>query len=370
MRQRNAHRTVPYKKTMSARQKRERPATTDEPSAKRSRSLVSMLALKMAIQYIPGPTVRQIVDVPNGPSTYEAWALLEDGQPATLTNKTMVRAVQSAPSSTIRALAQPPYIMDCASNEYPVHRSLLIVAIQARRLDALETLLELGASWEPALAQAAPYPEFVAELLKRRVFPAAAVRDALDKATQFGAHESVQLLIEYCANAKITWLLDVPLLNSVAGGSQEGCIALLRAYQAQPACEPICPSNVTIAVTAKMFQLAIELSREGVDVNARNVYGDTILTELCMLGNCALLTFVLKRLGPDVNRPNIHGETPLHCACRVNAVACVKALLNAGADGRITNHKNQTPLIMARQFRRQKCAKLLEDHEKEKETEV
>src|SRR5688572_23190384 len=52
-----------------------------------------------------------------------------------------------------------------------------------------------------------------------------------------------------------------------------------------------------------------------------------------------------ERMLPNI--VNAKGETPLHLACERGLTACVRALLDAGADASATDWRHSTPLLRA-----------------------
>lgn len=118
---------------------------------------------------------------------------------------------------------------------------------------------------------------------------------------------------------------------------------------------------------------------EGLDVNARNVFGMTALHEAALTGQDEVVRLLLEKgadvhavgaerctalhdaamrnhvniarmlleRGADVNAPNINGLTPLHIASRELQPDMVRFLIRHGADVHVTNDFGTNPLDMA-----------------------
>lgn len=103
--------------------------------------------------------------------------------------------------------------------------------------------------------------------------------------------------------------------------------------------------------------MARELVRRGADVRARNRRGAEPL-HAAVIGGPASPTWnptrqraviqYLVEAGADTNAPAAGGVTPLHRAVRNRCSAAVEALLELGADPRITNDRGSTASDLAR----------------------
>lgn len=86
--------------------------------------------------------------------------------------------------------------------------------------------------------------------------------------------------------------------------------------------------------------------KSGVDVNARDPEGRTLLME-ATLEKRADLVKVLLGHGADVAAADHDGETALHFAARAHQPEIVQLLLDAGAAVDARDHHAQTPLFLA-----------------------
>ena len=65
-------------------------------------------------------------------------------------------------------------------------------------------------------------------------------------------------------------------------------------------------------------RLIAQDNNNDIDVNARDVYGRTALTQACLVNNARMVHFLLEQGGADANVPDQKGWTPLHHACFQN----------------------------------------------------
>ena len=84
------------------------------------------------------------------------------------------------------------------------------------------------------------------------------------------------------------------------------------------------------------------------DVNPQDDEGDTPLTNACSYGSLEIVTYLVDN-GADVNSKNIYGNTPLHNSIQKNSLQLVKYLVDQKADVNAKNKDNKTPLDLARQ---------------------
>lgn len=88
------------------------------------------------------------------------------------------------------------------------------------------------------------------------------------------------------------------------------------------------------------------LISEGVDVDAKNLYGITPLSIACEYGNSAIVELLLDA-GADANQTIAGGETALMTSCRTGDVGIVAALIKHGAAIEAKNKSGQTALMWA-----------------------
>lgn len=91
------------------------------------------------------------------------------------------------------------------------------------------------------------------------------------------------------------------------------------------------------------------LKLENFDINTPiDYYGKTALHNACGHLNCTSLAKALIVHDADVNaQSSINGETPLHEAASIGNLDIVELLLNHGADPKIKNYFDATPLDIA-----------------------
>ncbi len=88
------------------------------------------------------------------------------------------------------------------------------------------------------------------------------------------------------------------------------------------------------------------LPRKGIDMNARNLYGDTLLSEVCQEGHLELVKCFIEH-GADVHGKDGNGNTPLHRASANGHIEVVKYLIALGADVHEKDGDGNTPLHRA-----------------------
>lgn len=89
-------------------------------------------------------------------------------------------------------------------------------------------------------------------------------------------------------------------------------------------------------------------------------YGKTALHKACSHLNCTSLAKALIVHNANVNAQNfINGDTPLHEAASIGNLDIVELLLNHGADPKIKNYTDATPLDIAEIHGHDEVAKCL-----------
>jgi len=99
---------------------------------------------------------------------------------------------------------------------------------------------------------------------------------------------------------------------------------------------------------------------DGMDVNACNDRGDTLLLLSAYYGRDRCVNMLLER-GASVDRPNLKKQRPLSGACFKGYLAVVKLLIDAGARLEETDAAIKTPLMYAASFEHATIVKLLLD---------
>ena len=89
------------------------------------------------------------------------------------------------------------------------------------------------------------------------------------------------------------------------------------------------------------------LIRQGANVNAKNDYGATPMSEAAVTGNAALLEALLKA-GADAESPNADGQTALMVVARTGSVEAARVLITHGAKvNAVERWRGQTALMWA-----------------------
>ncbi|MBN2642650.1 MAG: ankyrin repeat domain-containing protein [Victivallales bacterium] len=121
-----------------------------------------------------------------------------------------------------------------------------------------------------------------------------------------------------------------------------------------------------VVLGGKDLQLADELMKNGISVNAPTKTGTTPLIIASGKGNVEMMKLLIER-GAQVNAQENnrakHGHTPLHAAVTSKSVDAVKLLLAAGADISLKDKNKLTPLQLAQKSKFKDIVQLLEQHE-------
>lgn len=89
-----------------------------------------------------------------------------------------------------------------------------------------------------------------------------------------------------------------------------------------------------------------EMVEHGVDVNARGLWGRTMLHSACVAGHAEMCRLLLDQ-GADIGAAEAGGLTPLFCAVRQGHLEITKLLIEAGADVNARDKGGATPLHYA-----------------------
>ena len=92
--------------------------------------------------------------------------------------------------------------------------------------------------------------------------------------------------------------------------------------------------------TVKLFLAA------GINPDARNAEGATILMEVVQAGDMKAIAILLNN-GADPTAKDLKGSTALHLAMLVGNNESAQMLLEKGADANASNHDGETPLMIA-----------------------
>ena len=103
-------------------------------------------------------------------------------------------------------------------------------------------------------------------------------------------------------------------------------------------------STEQIKVTATVVDILSLLAERGLDLNSRDVLGQTPLHVVCSIPEQYAIIEVLVARGARVDRQDVSRQTALHKAALVPDIVNVKALVKAGADVSVTDGDMKTPL--------------------------
>lgn len=106
--------------------------------------------------------------------------------------------------------------------------------------------------------------------------------------------------------------------------------------------------RLTAAVVETDHLPSVESYAEQININARDVAGDTSLHIEAQRGYINIVSQLVQQ-GADVNAINYQGSTPLYIAALYGHADIVKFLITAGADINAVNRAGDTPLHVAAQ---------------------
>ncbi len=165
---------------------------------------------------------------------------------------------------------------------------------------------------------------------------------------------AVELLLEGGADLQARDITGRRVLYYAVRGGQESMVKVLLDHGATETLTtgPVSNSGSTIlhcAMIKPNLTIVEMILKAGVDVNGRDLIGDTALHGLVRSGPQPLEQTVslLLNLGAEINMVNNDSDTPLHLAVSHDRLRIAQMLLDAGADPRLMNVYGQTPLTMA-----------------------
>ncbi len=97
------------------------------------------------------------------------------------------------------------------------------------------------------------------------------------------------------------------------------------------------------AVYAEDTERILLLISSGIDINCKDSYGRTVLSEVVGRSNEKMIHFLCNN-GADVNTADKGGKTPLHFTCIDNNLAIAKLLIERGAIVDSVDKNGNTPL--------------------------
>ena len=137
------------------------------------------------------------------------------------------------------------------------------------------------------------------------------------------------------------------LIDSIRAGNQALALELVKdgADVNEPEANGTTPLHW--AVHGGDLALVNQLIKAGANVNAKNNYGASVMVEAALLGNAELLAALLDA-GADPESPNADGQTALMVVARSNNVAAAQLLLQHGANINATEQwQGQNAVIWA-----------------------
>ncbi|KAJ7381252.1 hypothetical protein OS493_001369 [Desmophyllum pertusum] len=120
---------------------------------------------------------------------------------------------------------------------------------------------------------------------------------------------------------------------------------------------------LTLAASRGDIQAVTFLLQKGVDVNAKNLSGDTALC--CVLRRCLMrpsameIVKLLVSFGADINAMNDRSKTPLQIAVEINFDNAAELLLELGCETKVKDINSNSPLHFSAQNKNGKLTKML-----------
>ncbi len=102
-------------------------------------------------------------------------------------------------------------------------------------------------------------------------------------------------------------------------------------------------SAITKAITEKNSALAEKMLSEKIDINRKDLDGNTILSVAALMGDSRIASLALSK-GAYIDNKTSEGMTPLHNAAKGGAVEMVNLLLKKGANVNAKDENDMTPL--------------------------
>ena len=108
----------------------------------------------------------------------------------------------------------------------------------------------------------------------------------------------------------------------------------------------------------KLHEIAMDLIHYGLDVNIKDIEGNTALHGAAFMGKTTSVMLLINS-GVDIHWRNDSGNTALHTAGMYNHVACCVHLLNYGIDHHVVNRAGQSALYVSLLHQRNDASRLL-----------
>ena len=170
-----------------------------------------------------------------------------------------------------------------------------------------------------------------------------------------GHEEAIQLLLEQGARINITNNQGLTPLFLAARDGRENVVEILASRNGidLEGGDPQSHSPLCIAVMNGHLKVFTRLFDRGADPYAKNITGMTPLHMASRGGNLQGVAALLKIYRGDksnINETDKAGNTPLHYATQTGKKELVERLLQAGADSRLRNGKDETAQDIAREL--------------------
>lgn len=152
------------------------------------------------------------------------------------------------------------------------------------------------------------------------------------------------------------------LADVVADGNRDHALEMIREGTDINAVQSDGTSALLYAIYNGDLELVTALVEAGADVNHRNEYGANTMGEAAMQGNLDILQVLLAN-GANPDLDNLEGETPLMVVARAGNLPAAELLLNHGADINAREHwGGQTATMWAAAHHQHEMLELLAEH--------
>ena len=174
-------------------------------------------------------------------------------------------------------------------------------------------------------------------------------------------------------NALVINILDIEKIMKAREKSQEGAYGpVIQSRNIRPINITVNSKNIIgytpiiVAIESGNNEMLKELLKRGASVREKHpVFGRLALHTACYYENVEAVKILLAYDKSIVNyQSDVDGWTPIDDAVLKGNIEIVKILLENGADPRIPNFKNETPIDMATKFGKGEIVKLLRDQDK------
>ena len=174
-------------------------------------------------------------------------------------------------------------------------------------------------------------------------------------------------------NALVINILDIEKIMKAREESQVGAYGpVIKSRNIRPINITVNSKNIIgytpiiVAIESGNNEMLKELLKRGASVREKHpVFGRLALHTACYYENVEAVKILLAYDKSIVNyQSDVDGWTPIDDAVLKGNIEIVKILLENGADPRVPNFKNETPIDMATKFGKGEIVKLLRDQDK------